>query len=157
MDTELQKLIDDFITTLNDKENEEAARKKIEQSQEFKDLQKKIDDLVKDRDYLLSKIPDSSEEFEMDKSSLLNYMNEKGIKHLDGFEIKNRISKSVNTVKVLSALDGDLDQFFTIANVTQKALTEYGKLHPDIKKPLKDAIEIDKVTIVDIVPRIENI
>lgn len=146
----LEKLLSDYRATLANVRAEQKEREEVEALPAFALLQAEIDLLKTKQEALLDSIPDSSEEHTMDKAELIKYLNDNNITILDGFSVKLRTSKSVNTNKVLHALDGDLDQFFLIANITQKALTEYGKLHSELKKPFKACIEIDSTSVTDL-------
>lgn len=149
---ELERILTDYQKTFAVLQQEERQRSQLIASDEYQELQEQIAALQEAQKSILSRVPDSSEEHEADKKELLDYLNTNRITELPGFELKTRTTKNVNTTTVLNALGGDLDQFFTIANVTQKALGDYAKLHPDLKKPFKSAIEIESVGVTDVIP-----
>lgn len=152
MNTTLQKLLSDFKATFEQTRREKLQRQDVTESEEWQKLQTQIDELLKKQDELLLNVPDSSEEHEMDRKELIKYLNENRVFEVSGFDLKKRTTKNVNTNKVLTALGGDMDEFFLLANVTQKALKDYGDTHPELKKLFKGCIEIDSETVTEVFP-----
>jgi len=149
----MEKLLSEYLETLAAVHEEEKRRAEVMKTPAYQSLVAQIASLSGEQTELLDAVPDSTDENVMDKAELIRFMNDNQIWELDGFAVKTRVSKSVNTTKVLHALDGDLDQFFLLSNVTQKALTEYGKQHAGLKKPFRECVEIDSESVTDIIPQ----
>lgn len=131
---------------------EERRRCEVMQSDEYIDLQTKIERLQAQQDALLADIPDSREEHAMDKAELLKWMQDSGREQIGEFKAKTRVKRRVDVNGVLHALGGDLDALMLVASVSQKALEEWIKDHPEDKRGLRKCIVTEGVQYVDIVP-----
>ena len=148
----IDRLLQDYMDTYAAVRDEELRRKEVMQSPQWCVLQERIDAMCDKQKELLQGIPDSTAEHAMDRIALFKKMNEEQTYAMPGYDVRTRVTKSVNTNKVLAALDGDLDQFFLLASVTQAALSEYGKLHRELTRPLKDCIEIESEIVMAVHP-----
>jgi len=148
----LDRLTENLRQTARAVKEEEAQREAIRQSDEYVQLEEARRNLEEKQALLLHAVPDSHDEYMLDKQALIAYMLENRLTELEGFTTETRTRKTVNAVRVLDALQGDLDNFFLLLTITQKNLKEYGDLHPEYKKPFKDCVEVDRVEITDIVP-----
>lgn len=146
----LDRLTENLRQTTRAVKEEEEARLKLQQTDEWLEAQNEIEKWQSIQQRILAQVPDSREEYMLDKNALIAYMHENRLTELDGFTVETRTRKIVNPTKVIHALDGDLDNFFLLVTITQKNLKEYGDLHPELKKPFKDCVEVDRVEIADI-------
>ena len=144
------ELLNDFIQTAQAVKEEEAARVAVETSDEYLVLQTQIEELQEKQKQLTAHLPDTREEYELDKKALIAYMIDNNITDLEGCVVKVRNKKKVNTYEVLRSLDGDIDNLMLVASVTQAALTKFMKENDGFKH-LKNCIEDDGYTISDII------
>lgn len=131
-------------------DQENMQRVRVRYGEEWTALQKQIDALMEKQEELLSGIEDSSAEYDAKKSELIERMKAESIYAIDNVSAKFREGKEVNRSKVLAALGGDLDMYFTISNITQVALKDFAKDNPSLKDGLMDAIEVVSKEVVDV-------
>lgn len=141
--------LQDLQKTAQAVKQEYEQRALILKSPEFLELEKKQNEIEQQIEDMLSVVPDSREEYEADKKTIIKEMLENGQTELEGFTVKIRNKKKVNTYKVLKAMDGDIDNLMLVSSVTQAALTKFIKDN-DGYKHLKQCIEDDGYTITDI-------
>lgn len=146
---QIMELLNDFIETAKAVKEEEAARVAIETSDDYMSLQSEIEQLQEQQKQLTAHLPDTREEYELDKKALIAHMIENNITDLEGCVVKIRNKKRVNTYEVLRSLDGDIDNLMLVASVTQAALTKFMKENDGFKH-LKACIEDDGFTIADV-------
>ena len=136
---------------------ERAARWKIEESEAFKEIESQIATsmeylagLQEEKQMLLNVVPDSSPDLEALKREMIAEMKEQGIERMENVLGKWRVSKNVNTRKLMDFLQGDLDNFFILAKVSQKDLKEFEKENDAYKGASKECIEETGKELVDI-------
>ncbi len=69
-----------------------------------------------------------------------------GRTEIDGVIVKYTYKSEVNKSKLIEVLDNDLDTFMILASVTQKAVKDYAKDQPGMKKPLMGCVEVVSTT-----------
>ena len=124
---------------------EDEQRKAITESPEYLALQAQLEAMT-------SHIPNTREEYEMDKAAILKEMNAQGLLSVEGFATKTRVSKKVDTYSVLQAMDGDIDNLMLVTSITQKSLETFIKDNPSYKRDLKSCIKETGETVTDIIP-----
>jgi len=144
------QILQDLRSTALAVQEETKQRALIEQSDAYLALQAQIDSLLDAQKALSAHIPDSREEYEMDKKEVIAYLTENNLTEVDGFVVKTRAKNSVDTYAVLQAMDGDIDNLMLVANVTQAALTKFMKDNEGYRH-LKSCIKEDGYTITDII------
>lgn len=125
--------------------SEQERRKKVEESEVYLSLKAQMDAMFAD-------IPDTSEEYAMDKEAVLKAMNEMGRTEIEGFHVKTRKKRSVNVREVLEAMQGDIDNLMLVSTVTQKNLEQFAKDNPEYKYDLRKCIKDEGISVVDILP-----
>lgn len=139
------------LTALQKTVNEESiARTKIMCSDEYSKLSGQIAALTEQRDSLLAQVPDSTPALAEAKKLMIAAMQAEGRMMFENVKGKFREKKEVNPNRVLTVLDGDMDLYFTISNVTQVALKEIAKTMPEKKDALMDCIEVVSRDMVDV-------
>ncbi len=141
----LQEHLNDLRSSYAAVKAEEEARRKVMESKLYQALQYEMD-------VLLQHIPNSREEYEMDKAEVLKEMNAQGLLHMEGFQTKTRVKKAVDTYAVLQSLDGDIDSLMLVATVSQKALETFIADNPETKRELRSCIKEVGESVTDIVP-----
>lgn len=152
MERTIDQILGDYRATLSALREEERLRNDVIQSDEYIDLQTKIDRLQAQQEALMAGIPDSSEEHALDKAELLQYMQEHKCDHVGEFRAKTRVKRRVDVWGVFNALGGDLDNLVLLASITQTALEKWIKDNPEDKRGLRKCIIEDGVQYVDILP-----
>ena len=142
-------MFEDLKATADAIKQEAEQRAQVQNSQGYLSLQSQIDNLLEAQKQMLAHIPDSTEEYEMDKAQVLEYLKENNLTEVDGFIVKTRKKNSVDTYKVLQVMGGDIDNLMLVATVTQTALTKFMKDNPGYKE-LKSCIIEEGITVTDI-------
>lgn len=149
----LEEILSDYRQTSKHIQEEILQRAKIMQSEEYVSLQRQIDASLAFQNDMLKTIPDSSEEYAMDKQELIKYMQEHQIHSAGEFRARTRIKRIVDTRKVLEAMQGDIDNMMLVASVRIKDLEEFARANPEYGKDLRSCIVEEGFTIVDIEDR----
>ena len=144
----LDYLLSDFQETFQSTREEAAMRETIITSKVYQAMQQAIDFMLEEQKKLLSAVPDSREEHDMDKKALIKYMEEQGLTQAGDFQAKTRTNRKVDVYAVLKALEGDLDALMVIVSITQKSLEEFAK--DNDRKDLKQCIKETGTTITDL-------
>lgn len=144
------KPFDDLRSTAQAFQEENRQRSVIEHSDDYVSLQAQIDELLQKQQQLFAGIPDSREEYEMDKQEVIRYLTDNNLTDVEGFEVKTRKKNSVDTYAVLQALDGNLDNLMLVATVSQTALAKFAKENKGYSH-LKNCIREEGYTITEIV------
>lgn len=131
-------------------EAENVERAKVRFGEAFTALTKQIDALVAKQDELLAGLPDSSLEYDSLRKEIIERMKEEKVYAVGSVSAKFREKKEVNRTKVLDALGGDLDAYFTISNITQVAIKDFVKDNPEFKEGLMESIETVSKEVVDV-------
>ncbi len=133
---------------------ESHERLKLEETEEYTELQKEIsslqssiDEKLESQREILSQVPDSTEEYEAVYRMVLGEMKEKGLSVLENITAKFRTKNEVNTRKVMEVLEGDMDNFFLLATIKQKDLKEFAK---DTDYNMSGCVEEISKELVDI-------
>jgi hypothetical protein len=124
---------------------EAAERKAIMESPEYLALQAQLESMT-------AGVSDSRQEYEADKEAVLKEVNAQKITDLPGYVLKTRAKRSVDTLAVLRAMDGDIDNLMVVASVTQKSLETFIKDNPSYKRDLRSCIKDEGVSVVDVLP-----
>lgn len=150
----IDDILYDYRKTSAAVQAEEEQRQEIMHSPEYLMLEVEKKKIEAKQEMLLAGIPDSREEFAMDKAELLRWMQDSGREQIGEFKAVPRNNKRVDTKMLMDACDGDLDMFNTIVACTQTAVNKFcaGISDNVLKKRLKACIVPDGVTFVDIVP-----
>jgi len=142
------EILEDFRQTFNAVKAEEETREQIRTSDEFQAYHESIDSLMAEQDKLLSLVPDTSEEYGLDKAELIAYMQENNETQLEEFKAKGRKQNTVDTYSLLRLLEGDIDALMVIVSVKQKDLIEFIKAND--RKDLKKCVIEEGFKITDI-------
>lgn len=124
---------------------EEEQRKTIMESPAYLALQEQME-------AMLRSVPDTREEYEMDRDAVLKAVNAEGLTDIPGFVLKTRVKRSVDIRSVLEAMQGDIDNLILVASVTQKSLETFAKDNPEYKRDLRTCIREEGISVVDIIP-----
>lgn len=124
---------------------EADERKKIMESPEYLALQAQLEAMT-------AGVSDTRQEYEADREAVLKEVNAQKITDLPGFVLKTRNKRSVDTLAVLRAMDGDIDNLMVVASVTQKSLETFIKDNPAYKRDLRSCIRDEGVSVVDVLP-----
>lgn len=137
--------------------NERSARWQVEESEEYQryqnmiaEAQKHIESIQEKQKELFKDIPDSTAEYEEVKRELLQQFKEKDIREMDGVTAKMKRKQEVDTRKLMHELEGDYDNFFLLARVTQKDLKQFEKDNEDYKGLSKKVVDVISEEIVDL-------
>lgn len=137
--------------------NEANQRMEIEETEAYQKLEVQIGALTADIHKLqdeqlglMQSVPDSTDEYEAVKRMVLGEMREKGIEQMDNVEAKVRVKREVNTRKLMTELEGDLDNFFLLAKVPQKDLKDFEKANAQFKGLSKSCVEEVSREITDL-------
>lgn len=117
--------------------NWEMEVDRIKASEDYKALEKQLADMI-------PQAPDSTE---ADKAREAIMADIEAGKTPEGVSPKYKESKSVNSAKFLEVIGGDIDTFVSVANITQKSLTDFAKTQPDLKKVIEGCIEVTSRTV----------
>lgn len=148
----LDQILDDYRQTSKDVETETMKRAEIMQSEEYRSLQEKIDASLAFQKEMLKSIPDSREEFLLDKRELMEYMQKNQMGSAGEFKAKTRVVRTVDTRKALEAMQGDIDNLMLVASVKIKDLDDFAKANPEYGKDLRSCITEEGFTVIDILP-----
>lgn len=113
-------------------------------------LTEQISKLMAGQDAMLATIPDSSEAYAKLHSQVLAEMEKQNVYAVGSVQGKFRESKTVNKEAVFRVLQGDIDQFVSMAEISQVSLKNFAAGHHDMKKPLLDCIEVTEKKLVDL-------
>jgi hypothetical protein len=144
-------IVEDFRQTLAAVQSETAQRESISQTEEYQALQRIIENVQQEQQAMLSSVPDSREEHDMDKQELIRYMLENKLTQVEEFKAKTRAKRSVDTMAVLRALEGDMDSLMLVSSIKQKDLETFIRDNPLYRKDLRACIVDEGYTITDIV------
>ncbi len=129
--------------------NETAKKLEVQKSAAFLDLAAKIAALAAEQAILLADLPDSSVEYSLIKDQVINEMRASGVTGFGNVQAKFKEKKEVNRDKLLRVLEGDLDVYIALSNVTQVALKDHAKGNSK-EHELMDCIEVLLREIVDV-------
>ena len=129
----------------------EATPAYIEKQEQIETSRTYLEGLIEEQKALSKDVHDSTEEYEAVKRMVLGEMREKGLEMLGNIKAKWRVSKVINTRKLMHFLEGDLDNFFLLAKVSQKDLKDFEKENIDYKGATKDCIEEKGRELTDII------
>ncbi len=151
-------------------DEENTQRFHIERSTEYQaseadiaDTQRSINDLNQEiaatrtrQAEMLASIPSHADELFEAKMQLMELMRLEQVEgyNADGIVILGKFSqkKSVDTKKLYEkVLQGDAEEFYKLSTVSQDALKEYAKDHPNASKELLSCIKLDSRDLVDVV------
>jgi len=146
--TTIKELTDQLKKLSRDLESEAQQRNSIENSTEYLEIQKQIEQLQESQKQLTAHVCDSGELYNDIQAELIEEFKKQNIDSYGGVVAKYRKSNTVNVNRVLEALDGDLDNFILNAKITQVQLKEFAQSNPVYKKRLYDCIEEGEAKIV---------
>ncbi len=147
---ELSLILNDFRFSSAAIAKEAPRRAEITNSPEYMKLQMFIDNAKAEQEKMLSIVPDSREEYEMDKKELMDYMQEHQEFTVGEFKAKTRVTRAVNVYKTLQGLGGDIDALMLVSSIKIGELEEFIKNNPEYRKDLKGCIVEKAVTVTDI-------
>jgi hypothetical protein len=157
--TQLPQYIQDQIQLIEAKQEElrkeKLKRAKIEFSDEYIELNRKIDDLQLQKAIMVEGLQDERMEKELAglKTALFAVMEREGREVVGNWKGKYREEKGVNTRRLLEMLHGDIDRFFQLSTVTQVSLKAFAKAEGgDREEMLLDCIEVVGRKLIDIEP-----
>lgn len=145
------KLFEDLKATAEAIKQEAEQRAQVMNSPEYISLQEQIDKLLEAQKTMLAHIPDSTEEYEMDKAEVLEYLKANNLTEVEGFIVKTQKKNYVDVSLVLEGMGGDMDNFRLVASITQKSLNQFIKDNQEFKH-LKSCIIEEGETVTDIIP-----
>ena len=140
----------DFVDLHATVDAEERQRNDIRYSDPFVSLNIQIQALQGEQEEMLKVVPDHSADLEIAKGRMMDFLAEAHLSHFQNVAAKYREKKEVNKKRVLDVLQGDLDRFYELAQITQVALKSAAKDDPLLKHDLLDCIETIENTIVDL-------
>lgn len=143
--TELEQHLADLRVSYAAIKREDEERKRIKESPEYLALEQQME-------AMFAGISDSHEEYEMDRAAVLKAVNDEKITDVPGWVVKTRAKRSVDTIAVLRAMDGDIDNLMLVASVTQKSLETFIKDNPTYKSDLRSCIRDEGISVIDIMP-----
>ncbi len=141
----LPEFLNDYRQSHAEVQRQTAERAAIMLSPEYVNLKAKLDALT-------AHIPDSSEELALDREALLKALNAEGITELEGYEVKTRKQREVDTMAVLRAFDGDLDALMSLVSIKQTSLENWIESNPQDKRTLRACIVEKGIKVVDVIP-----
>ena len=130
------------------KEQEDLQRSKIRYGDDWVNITAEIDVLTAKRDGLFVGLPDSSAECQAAEAELISAFKAAGVEEHNGIKASFKESKAVNAARLLNVLDGDIDNFMSVASVTQVKLKDLCKTFPGKKQPLMECVEVVSREIV---------
>lgn len=150
--------LDQQLTELAMKMREERTQRwKVEWSEEYIGLQNgiamhqaHIQANQEKQQVLLSQVPDSTEEYEAVKRMLIEEMRAKGLERMGSVVAKFISKNEVNTRSVMDYLEGDLDNFYRLAKISQKDLKDFEKDNESYKGIAKKCVDEVGRELVDI-------
>lgn len=148
----MENIFDQYKTFFALKQEQEKEKAQIMLSDEYLTLSKQIEELKEKQEEMLSELPDCSSMLNHYKDQIIEEMKAKGEYSIQGVKAKTRKTNKVNVQKVMNALQGDIDLFYSVCDIKQKTLTDFSKENPQYKDELKDAVEVVSEDIVDIIP-----
>lgn len=143
--TDLEQHLADLRISYAAIKREDDERKRIKESPEYLALEQQME-------AMFAGISDTREEYEMDREAVLKAVNAEKITDIPGWVVKTRAKRSVDTIAVLRAMDGDIDNLMLVASVTQKSLETFIKDNPTYKSDLRSCIRDEGISVVDIMP-----
>jgi hypothetical protein len=138
----LDEITGKLLSLRERKQQEDNQRAEIRYGKEWCSLDAQIEELTKKRDALIASVPNCSEEYQAAETELIAAFKAAGVEEHSGIRATFKESKAVNTSRLLSVLDGDIDNFMSVASVTQVKLKELCKTFPEKKQPLMDCVEV---------------
>lgn len=129
---------------------EGVEREKIKLSDLYRQTEEQIATLQRQLTEMTAVVPDSSLELEDAKAALQEAMLESNLDAYGDAKISYREKNRVNVPRVLEVIGGDIGTFLEMTRVTQKTLSEYAKLMPDLKKDLMACVELESRDVVGI-------
>jgi hypothetical protein len=146
----LEDIVSDFRKTRKAIEEEEQKRAALIASKEYQKLEEEKQKIEAIQNMLLATVPDSREEYQADLDELKKAMEERKLFRLEEFKAKTRVSRHVDTRRVLECLGGDLDHLMLLTDIKMKSLEEFIDSNPELRKDLRSCIVEDGYRIVDI-------
>ncbi len=142
----LETLYKDFLSAHKKWNDEQIARDKIRFSKEYTDKLSMAALLTDEAAEMLEGLPDSSEALCKVKKDLQKELVKADLSHYENVKLKYKKSKSVDKNELLKVLDGDLDLYVSLSNVTQVSLTAHakGSVH---EKELMDCVKETSVPV----------
>lgn len=129
---------------------EAPMRAEVMNAQEYMVLERIIEDAQKKQKLMLDTLPDTREEYEMDKKELIDYMQENKEFTIAEFKAKTRVTREVNVYETLQGLGGDIDALMIVSSIKIGALEKFIKENPGYRKDLRGCIVEKDVTVTDI-------
>lgn len=129
-------------------QQEDEDRAKIKYTPEYQELDRQVQELSAKRDGLLATVPDSRAEHDAAIAELTAAFTEAKVNEHMGVKATFREKSEVNAARLLTVLDGDIDNFMVVASVTQIKLKDLAKTFPAKKKELMDCVEVVEKKIV---------
>jgi len=129
---------------------EDVERVRIKYGPEFIALNQHIEELTNQQAALLALVPDSRPAYDSLKQEAIDMMRREDVYAVGSVSAKFKEKKEVNRDRLLRALDGDLDAYIAMSNVTQVALKEHAKGNAK-ESELLDCVEVVSRDIVDLV------
>jgi len=146
----INDILADYRATLAVTQEEEKQRQELMESEDYQLNQRLIDSLQKEQEEMLSKVPDSTEEYEADKQELIDYMQENNETKCEEFTAKGRKKRHVDVYATLQALQGDIDALMIVSSVKIGDLEKFRKENKVYSKELRQCIVEDGFVITDI-------
>jgi len=134
----------DLIAFHKEVETERNTRTAIKNSPEYLALQGQISQLTDDQEAMLLGVPDSSDEYNLEKKAVIAYMISQNIDELGNVRAVFRTKNEVNVARLLNVLEGDIDNLVILTNVKQTDLKAFAKTDQR-KKELLACIESGQV------------
>lgn len=128
---------------------ESQARLAVTKSPQYLKLDEQIQEMIRQRDAMLDGITDSTTALQQAKAEMMLAMREQGLTAYENVTAKFKEKREVNRRRLMEVIDGDMDLYFTLSNVTQVAVKDFAR-SSDKKKDLLDCIEVVGREIVDV-------
>ncbi len=146
----LSEILNDYRKSSAAVQAEEQQRATIMASDAFQAQMSALQLAKETMAAMLTGISDSVEELEADKKELQEFMQKNQIYKADEFTAKTRAIRTVDTRKVLEAMQGDIDNLMLVSSVKIKDLEEFCRSNPEYKKDLKSCIVDTGYVVTDI-------
>lgn len=132
-----------------------AAQEDIEQTEaSIRDLQTEVAQTRARQQEMLAVISDARPSLQEAKLALIELMKLEGVEGYaeDWISAVGKFSekKTVDGMKLMQVLGGDVEEFVRLAKPTQAAIKAYAQEHEDIKKHLLSCIRLESRELVDV-------
>lgn len=140
------------VTRSKDYQAAEADAESVEAT--MRDLATELTATRERQREMLAVVPDSRPLLEEAKRMLMDIMQAEGVEGYveDWISVSGKFSekKTVDGRKLLTVLDGDIDEFTRLVKPSQKAIKDYAMERPDMKRALLSCITLESRELVGV-------